>query len=103
MASRSSRVIDRRIRSRRQSSLAARSAGPQWQRGRGNRSRPSSKSNILDEAFGGIRGAAEHNCHLRAAAPLEDFHRDFVGMTPHLKVDAGLLELQMAQHQLVQE
>src|SRR5919204_5036614 len=60
-------------------------------------------SNILDGAFSGIRGAAEHNCHLHAAAPLEDFHRDFVGMTPHLEVDAGLLELQIAQHQLVQE
>lgn len=61
------------------------------------------RSNIVDEAFGGIRGAAEDNCYLDASSPLEDFHRDFVGMTPHLEVDAGLLELQIAQHQLVQK
>src|SRR5262249_9231400 len=55
------------------------------------------RSNIVGEAFGGIRGAAEHDRHLDASSPLEDFHRDFVGMTPHLEVDAGLLELQIAQ------
>src|SRR5215471_20184826 len=82
---RPSAVGDRRIRSPPQSS------------------RPCAGSNLIPAAFGGIRGSAKHHRDLNSSAPLENFHRNFVDVTAHLEVDAGLLELQIAQHQLVQE
>src|SRR5262249_38073170 len=58
---------------------------------------------IVVAPFQGIRSLAEHDRNLNLSSPLEHFHGDLVGVTAYLQVDAGLLELQVAQHQFVQE
>src|ERR1700687_2087571 len=50
-----------------------------------------------------IRRPAEHHRDLDLSAPFENFHRHFVGVPAHLEIDARPLELQIAQHDLVQE
>src|SRR5262245_10640027 len=60
-------------------------------------------SRFSRDASGRIGSSAEHGRNLDVPAPLENFHRDFVGVTAYLEVHAGLLELQVSQHQLVQK
>src|SRR5262245_3606567 len=45
--------------------------------------------------------SAEDDRDLYLPPPLEDFDRHLISVTAHLEVDARLLELQIAQHQLV--
>ena len=46
---------------------------------------------------------AEDDRELKRPALLKHFHRHAAAMPAHLDIDAGLVELQIAQHHLVQE
>ncbi len=48
-------------------------------------------------------GGAVHDRHLQLAVTLQDLHRHVVGMATDLEIDARLLELQVAQHDMVEE
>jgi hypothetical protein len=72
-------------------------------RGRVREEPAPAKSHVND--FLGIRmeSSAEHDRELKCPVLLKHFHRHAAAVTAHLDVNAGLVELQIAQHHLVQE